>query len=107
MNHVVFCVYFTTIIYIKRRNYVVVFSGGHFGCHLKYMIILQLARIYKLQYPYNFLSRFDQTANKHSNKHSLSDQCNELCSWRSVSGRHFGCHLEFLKRFKDATSSLF
>ena len=39
------------------------------------MKILQHAKIYKPQQSYNFLSRLDQNANKHSNKHSLSDQC--------------------------------
>ena len=39
------------------------------------MIILQLAKICKLQQSYNFPSRFDQNANKHSNKHLLSHQC--------------------------------
>ena len=48
------------------------------------MIILQLAKIYKLQHSYNFPSRFDQNANKHSNIHfqiSVINSVVEICIW--------------------------
>ena len=70
-----FRVYFTAIIYRKRINCGVVFLVAILDAILN-MIILQLAKICKLQKSHNFPSRFDQNANKHSNKHSLSDQCN-------------------------------
>ena len=69
-----FCVYFTTTIYKKRKNCFVVSKVAILDAILN-MTILQLAKIYKPQQSYNFISRLDQNANKHSNKHSLSDQC--------------------------------
>ena len=70
MNMWYFCVYFTTIIYKKGKNCFVVSKVAILDAILN-MTILQLAKIYKPQQSYNFLSRLDQNANKHS----LSDQC--------------------------------
>ena len=66
MNHVVFLCLFYSNLYRKRINCGVVFLVAILDAILN-MIILQLAKICKLQQSYNFPSRFDQNANKHSN----------------------------------------
>ena len=58
------------------------------------MIILQLSKICYFQQSYNLPS------NIHTNIHF------KISVIDSISGRHFGCHLEFLTRLNDIMSSL-
>ena len=74
-EHVVFlCLFYNDNIQ-KEKKKCFVFSKVAILDAILNMTILQLAKICKPQQPYNLLARLDQNANKHSNKHSLSDQC--------------------------------
>ena len=75
-EHVVFlCLFYNDNIQKEKKKIVLFFSKVAILDAILNMTILQLAKICKPQQSYNFLSRLDQNANKHSNKHSLSDQC--------------------------------
>ena len=74
-EHVVFLYLFYNDNIQKEKKMFCFFSKVAILDAILNMTILQLAKICKPQQSYNFLSRLDQNANRHSNKHSLSDQC--------------------------------